>query len=225
MASHTLKSVTGFSSSQACCVLGDLPRKLTNSCKRSSEPVGHVGCRRTVCSAVLGDVEVWKSAVQHYSLILLPPAVVVVPLLASNRARPNSVSTRVGHFVSELCSLSGGAERRAFSTLLTVLILANAFYSDIAPPNVVDTFENVPQDLSGGDKPRRIQRPKSKKAEGCTQKCLGTCIRGGAGSPGEGPFNVRRPLVVFKDGFRSRQYCLIECSDICNLIGDGDSGP
>ncbi|BBM99803.1 hypothetical protein MPTK1_1g23940 [Marchantia polymorpha subsp. ruderalis] len=209
MASHT-----GFSSFQAFCVLGDLPRTLTNSCKRFS------GRRRAACSAALGDVEVWKSVVQNHSLILLPAAAAVVPLLETNRARQ-----KFGHFVSELRSLSGAAERRAFRSLLTVLILANAFYSDIAPPNVVDTFENVPQDLSGGDKPRRIQRPKSKKAEGCTQKCLGTCIRGGAGSPGEGPFNVRRPMVVFKEGFRSRQYCLIECSDICNLIGDGDSGP
>jgi hypothetical protein len=34
----------------------------------------------------------------------------------------------------------------------------------------------------------------------CTAKCVGTCIRG------EGPLNVRKPLVVFKDGFRTRQY-------------------
>jgi hypothetical protein len=26
--------------------------------------------------------------------------------------------------------------------------------------------------------------------------------------------------VVFKQGFRSRYYCLTECSDICNLIKD-----
>ncbi|XP_058113406.1 uncharacterized protein LOC131256556 isoform X1 [Magnolia sinica] len=74
-------------------------------------------------------------------------------------------------------------------------------------------------------KPARIQRPKSRKAESCTVKCVTTCIRGGAGSPGEGPLNARRPLVVFKEGFRSRQYCLVECSDICNLIKDGDDGP
>ncbi|KAJ0084442.1 hypothetical protein Patl1_30946 [Pistacia atlantica] len=34
--------------------------------------------------------------------------------------------------------------------------------------------------------------PKSRKAESCTIKCVTTCIRGGEGSPGEGPFNVRR---------------------------------
>ncbi|XP_027067181.1 uncharacterized protein LOC113774956 [Coffea eugenioides] len=97
-----------------------------------------------------------------------------------------------------------------------------------------ETLSNVPQTLSGecssvsgkdDCKKPRIQRPKSKKAETCTVKCVNTCIRGGLGSPGEGPLNIRRPLVVFKQGFRSRQYCLIECSDICNLIGDGDDGP
>ncbi|KAJ8751160.1 hypothetical protein K2173_016341 [Erythroxylum novogranatense] len=106
------------------------------------------------------------------------------------------------------------------------------------------TLSNIPQTLSAGDDDesncgsapadctgnrksgvRRIQRPKSRKAESCTSKCVSTCILGGDGSPGEGPLNIRRPLVVFKQGFRSRQYCLVECSDICNLIGDGDDGP
>ncbi|XP_047342650.1 uncharacterized protein LOC124946128 [Impatiens glandulifera] len=98
-----------------------------------------------------------------------------------------------------------------------------------------ETFANIPQLLSGDCsdsssskdcKKVRIQRPKSRKAETCTIKCVTTCIRGGLGSPGEGPFNIRRPLVVFKEGFRSRRYCLVECSDICNLIKDSeDDGP
>ncbi|KAK4587643.1 hypothetical protein RGQ29_018877 [Quercus rubra] len=101
----------------------------------------------------------------------------------------------------------------------------------IEAPQESETLSNIPQTLSGecalpkDCKKARIQRPKSRKAESCTIKCVTTCIRGGEGSPGEGPFNVRRPLVVFKQGFRSRQYCLVECSDICNLIGDGDDGP
>ncbi|KAM7263708.1 hypothetical protein ACFE04_001391 [Oxalis oulophora] len=93
-----------------------------------------------------------------------------------------------------------------------------------------ETLSNIPLELSGEcDSPNpkdcrkpRIQRPKSRKAETCTVKCLTTCTRGAGG---EGPFNIRRPLVVFKQGFRSRRYCLEECSDICNLIGDGDDGP
>ncbi|XP_073010119.1 uncharacterized protein [Typha latifolia] len=106
------------------------------------------------------------------------------------------------------------------------LLAAAVIFSSPAPQSP-DTFSNVPPTLSGDDsgKQARIQRPRSRKAEACTGKCVGTCIRGGAGSPGEGPFNVRRPLVVFKQGFRSRQYCLVECSDICNLIKDGDDGP
>ncbi|WCJ37186.1 hypothetical protein M5689_018339 [Euphorbia peplus] len=97
-----------------------------------------------------------------------------------------------------------------------------------------ETLSNIPQTLSGIEceakskdcKRPKIQRPKSRKAESCTIKCVTTCIRGGDGSPGEGPLNIRRPIVVFKQGFRSRQYCLVECSDICNLIPDGeDDGP
>ncbi|CAN8233764.1 unnamed protein product [Cochlearia groenlandica] len=91
------------------------------------------------------------------------------------------------------------------------------------PPQDGETLSNVPQTLSGEDcKKQRIQRPKSRNAEKCTVKCVNTCIRSG---DGEGPLNIRRPLVVFKQGFRSRNYCLVECSDICNLIGDGDYGP
>ncbi|XP_059296622.1 uncharacterized protein LOC132049723 isoform X2 [Lycium ferocissimum] len=80
-----------------------------------------------------------------------------------------------------------------------------------------ETFSNVPQTLSGDCsdgqkecKKARIQRPKSRQAESCTVKCVNTCIRGGSGSPGEGPLNVRS---------------LVECSDICNLIKDGEDGP
>ncbi|KAK1268020.1 hypothetical protein QJS04_geneDACA014038 [Acorus gramineus] len=108
------------------------------------------------------------------------------------------------------------------STLAVVVVTAALLASS------TDTLSNVPQTLSAGDDPggpTRIQHPKSRRAESCTVKCVTTCIRGGAGSPGEGPLNARRPLVVFKQGFRSRQYCLVECSDICNLIRDGDDGP
>jgi hypothetical protein len=46
---------------------------------------------------------------------------------------------------------------------------------------------------AGGDgKAERIKHPKSAKALQCTTKCVGTCIRGGGGAPGEGPLNVRR---------------------------------
>jgi len=68
-----------------------------------------------------------------------------------------------------------------------------------------ETLSNIPQTLSGGEcasvspkdcKKARIQRPKSRKAESCTIKCVTTCIRGGEGSPGEGPLNVRRFVLL-----------------------------
>ncbi|GKV26851.1 hypothetical protein SLEP1_g36073 [Rubroshorea leprosula] len=126
---------------------------------------------------------------------------------------------------SRRCILATGL--LAASSVLVPVPLAEA----VEAPQEADTLANIPQTLSGecastkDCKKARIQHPKSKKAESCTVKCVNTCIRGGDGSPGEGPLNIRRPLVVFKQGFRSRQYCLVECSDICNLIGDADDGP
>ncbi|KAK8950793.1 hypothetical protein KSP39_PZI003481 [Platanthera zijinensis] len=84
-------------------------------------------------------------------------------------------------------------------------LAAALLFSSPSPPE--QTLANVPQTLSGLDSNHaRIQRPRSRMAESCTAKCVSTCITGGAGSPGEGPLNIRRPLVVFKQGFRSRQY-------------------
>ncbi|PIN19982.1 hypothetical protein CDL12_07307 [Handroanthus impetiginosus] len=121
----------------------------------------------------------------------------------------------------------------AAAVAAAVLVFSAGAIEVAAPSQPEETLENIPQTLSSVCTPDqkdcrkryKIQRPKSRKAETCTIKCVTTCIRGGYGSPGEGPLNVRRPLVVFKDGFRSRKYCLSECSDICNLIGDGDDGP
>ncbi|GLJ24876.1 hypothetical protein SUGI_0475780 [Cryptomeria japonica] len=118
--------------------------------------------------------------------------------------------------------VQGSIPQSLASALVAIIIATNVnSVSSLSE----DAFSDIPQTLSGADKGPRIQKPKSRKAESCTIKCVVTCIRGGAGSPGEGPLNVRRPLVVFKDGFRTRQYCLTECSDICNLIEDGEDGP
>lgn len=43
-----------------------------------------------------------------------------------------------------------------------------------------------------------------------------------AGSPGLGPISMRKEIVVFKDGFRSRQYCLSECAQTCKLMSDNE---
>ncbi|XP_039145064.1 uncharacterized protein LOC120282328 isoform X2 [Dioscorea cayenensis subsp. rotundata] len=124
--------------------------------------------------------------------------------------------------------MSGMVTRSSLGPVpLPALLAVAVIFSSSSTSTLDKTLSNIPQTLSSGDdvKQARIQKPKSRKAESCTIKCVTTCIRGGAGSPGEGPLNVRRPLVVFKQGFRSRRYCLAECSDICNLIKDGDDGP
>ena len=37
-----------------------------------------------------------------------------------------------------------------------------------------------------------------------------------AGAPGLGPITLQREAVVFKNsGFRSRHYCLSECTQVC----------
>ncbi|XP_052287687.1 uncharacterized protein LOC102623973 isoform X2 [Citrus sinensis] len=108
------------------------------------------------------------------------------------------------------CSIAASA-----SGLFAAAVVIAAAASDGigTPQDQAETLSNIPQELSGdcasGNDCRkpRIQRPKSRKAESCTIKCVTTCIRGGDGSPGEGPLNVRRPIVVFKEGFRSRRYC------------------
>ncbi len=42
-----------------------------------------------------------------------------------------------------------------------------------------------------------------------------------AGAPGLGPLTLRRELVVFKDGFRSRKYCISECTQACAASYNG----
>lgn len=42
-----------------------------------------------------------------------------------------------------------------------------------------------------------------------------------AGAPGLGPISMRKEIVVFKEGFRSRQYCLSECAQVCSLSIQG----
>ncbi|ESQ27219.1 hypothetical protein EUTSA_v10019269mg [Eutrema salsugineum] len=142
--------------------------------------------------------------------------------LNNNRGRSQCQSRLVTRSASAAVRISTAA----IGAIATVVMMASVSVASVElppPPQDGETLSNVPQTLSGEDcKKQRIQRPKSKNAEKCTVKCVNTCIRSG---DGEGPLNIRRPLVVFKQGFRSRNYCLVECSDICNLIGDGDYGP
>ena len=86
----------------------------------------------------------------------------------------------------------------AAAAAITLSAAANAFI-EVPSQMQPETLLDIPQMLSGEGEcsassdckkaARRIQRPKSRKAESCTIKCVTTCIRGG---DGEGPFNVRR---------------------------------
>jgi len=86
----------------------------------------------------------------------------------------------------------------ACSVALTTLLTTAAVIASVAAADEPETLSNIPQTLSSECtlpkecKKTRIQKPKSRKAESCTIKCVTTCIRGGEGSPGEGPFNVIR---------------------------------
>ncbi|CAN6230272.1 unnamed protein product [Urochloa humidicola] len=128
--------------------------------------------------------------------------------------------------------LGAGMVRLLQAPAVVALAAALAVSSPAPAPGTPGSSEplcNLPPTLSAGEEggrqgeSNRIRHPKSAGAARCTSKCVSTCVLGGYGAPGvAGPFNIRRPLVVFKDTFRSRQYCLVECSDICNLLKDGE---
>lgn len=87
----------------------------------------------------------------------------------------------------------------SLATFLTsVAVIASIATADATNYEQEETLSNIPQTLSGecrsaqDCKKAKIQKPKSRTAESCTIKCVTTCIRGGDGSPGEGPLNVRR---------------------------------
>jgi len=96
------------------------------------------------------------------------------------------------------CKFQSVRVSRACSVALTTLLTTAAVMASVAAADEADTLSNIPQTLSSectlpkDCKKTRIQKPKSRKAESCTIKCVTTCIRGGEGSPGEGPFNVIR---------------------------------
>jgi hypothetical protein len=91
----------------------------------------------------------------------------------------------------------------AVTGLLAAAVVITSGAGAIEAPPEAETLSNIPQTLSGecvspeDCKRARIQRPKSRKAESCTIKCVTTCIRGGDGSPGEGPLNLRRYLRTY----------------------------
>jgi hypothetical protein len=81
-------------------------------------------------------------------------------------------------------------------------------------------FQTVPQglDISADDKAPRValgkmlEGKKGKEVQQCVRKCIPTCTRTGQGGPGLGPMTARKEMMVFKEGYHSRQYCLSEVS-------------
>lgn len=118
----------------------------------------------------------------------------------------------------------------AIQSLAVVLIStsAPAALAKLPPPidsieAEEDFFQTAPESLSSTDESATKENPNlGKLLEGngvqtCTRKCVPTCIRGGQGAPGLGPMSVRKEIVVFKEGYRTRQYCLSECIQVCAL--------
>ncbi|KAH7687950.1 hypothetical protein IHE45_03G000600 [Dioscorea alata] len=111
---------------------------------------------------------------------------------------PSSSSSMVNY---DIATISRRGKTRMMPGMVTrsslgpvpALLAVAVIFSSSSTSTLDKTLSNIPQILSSGDdgKQARIQKPKSRKAESCTIKCVTTCIRGGAGSPGEGPLNVR----------------------------------
>ncbi|KAK9906800.1 hypothetical protein WJX75_008282 [Coccomyxa subellipsoidea] len=101
---------------------------------------------------------------------------------------------------------------------ISLVLLAGAPVLAFGSADLEDNLNNIPSQLSsaGERKPANLGKLlKNKEVQDCARKCVATCIRGGDGAPGLGPISVRKELIVFKDGFRSRQYCLSECTQVC----------
>ena len=107
-----------------------------------------------------------------------------------------------------------------------VATAAAAALTALAPPIAIaesDFYvEDIPLGLNSADArtgpnlKTLTKGANGKEIEKCAQRHT-TCTRGGSGAPGLGPLSVRKAPVVFKEGFRSRQYCLSECTEICSI--------
>eukprot|EP00198_Chlamydomonas_reinhardtii_P011024 XP_001700361.1 predicted protein [Chlamydomonas reinhardtii] len=156
-----------------------------------------------------------------------------VAVAAVRCGAPSTGSVQQQRTREAMCGSGGSPWRHAMSLavaggLSLQLLLAPASLAVLAPSQPdIDTFENVPTQLSAQGEVKDVplssvvSGPKKKEIEGCTRKCVPTCARGGDGAPGLGPISVRKEIVVFKEGFRSRQYCLSECARVCAVVRPG----
>ena len=130
-------------------------------------------------------------------------------------------------------SSSASASSSASVALATTAALAALTLACAQPSNAEFYIEDIPEGLRASESASASKRPSlrrltsgpnGKAIEKCANKCLATCARGGGGGPGLGPASVRRDPVVFKESFRSREYCLYECAEVCSLRLNGGGG-
>ena len=155
----------------------------------------------------------------------------------ASRAPPRRCASSAGAFARAGSGRAGRALGRALQTGQRALVafgVAACLACGVAAPAALaqsrDEFyiEDIPQGLSSGDTGAKgqslsslVRGTNTKEIEKCAGKCIVTCTRGGGGAPGLGPLSVRKAPVVFKEGFRSRQYCLNECTEICSITVNG----
>ena len=116
-----------------------------------------------------------------------------------------------------------------FSLRESVITSSKSSYANASTYNYRDEnyIENIANSVSSSEGETRKATLKSKvkgengkKIERCAGQCITTCVRGSFNStsgPGLGPLTKIQQPFVFKDGFRSRQYCVEECLDYCAL--------
>lgn len=133
--------------------------------------------------------------------------------IRSGRRRVDArVSARVGRRDVDVGEASRGVALALTTLALSALAGASRaeFYIEDVPQGL-DAREGRPRERLGA----LTRGARGKEVQACATKCLATCVRGGSGAPGLGPASVRRDPIAFKNGFRSREYCLTECTEIC----------
>jgi hypothetical protein len=126
-------------------------------------------------------------------------------------------------------TMSGDGDGNVFSLRESVITSSKSSYANASTYNYRDEnyIENIANSVSSSEGETRKATLKSKvkgengkKIERCAGQCITTCVRGSFNStsgPGLGPLTKIQEPFVFKDGFRSRQYCVEECLDYCAL--------
>ena len=126
-------------------------------------------------------------------------------------------------------TMSGNGNNGNVFSLRESSVVSSTSYAFASTYNYRDEnyIENIANSVSSSEGETRKATLKSKvkgengkKIERCAGQCITTCVRGSFNStsgPGLGPLTKIQEPFVFKDGFRSRQYCVEECLDYCAL--------